>query len=156
MGVRSLARPVLSLAHYFDCYVACEQQTPYAGCFVSLHDRFTDIMWQNPVKTSHRRHQSIRLPNFLFVSCALQKNVFVFDCAIDFPWHIHGEATITFKVDRLQIILVAIYIYVSQLFISKMPKMHATSVPVLFYRLHRFFYLLICMFRMSVSLFLRF
>ena len=32
-----------------------------------------------------------------------------------------------FKVDRLQIILVAkkIYIYVSQLFISRMPKMHA-------------------------------
>ena len=49
-----------------------------------------------------------------------------------------------------------IYIYVSQLFISKMPKMHAASVPVLFYRLHRFFYLLICMFGMSVSLFLRF
>ena len=42
-----------------------------------------------------------------------------------------------FKVDRLQIILVAknIYIYVSQLFISRMPKMRAipqlVSVPLM-------------------------
>ena len=38
----------------------------------------------------------------------------------DFP------SPIQFKVDRLQIIVVAKkYIYVSQLFISRMPKMHA-------------------------------
>ena len=40
---------------------------------------------------------------------------------------IASNTTLQFKVDRLQIVLVAknIYIYASQLFISRMPKMRA-------------------------------